>query len=92
MALNTQNDLFLWIVCGFVAGAAFLASHTFNVPSGTYVSGAVLLGITGFLYCLRFRNRQTPSPRLLAVTSNAILVVLTFGVVLYVLGVLTWYE
>ena len=92
VALSPKNELFVWIVLALGAGVAFFTSHTFYVTSGTYASGAVLLGITAFLFYLRFRRRQTPRTKLLTATSNLILALLTLVVVLFVLGVATWYE
>lgn len=90
--LNPKNELLVWIAFALGAAVAFFTSHTFYVTRGTYVSGVVLLGITSFLYYLRFRSRQTPRTKILTATSNTVLVLLTLTVVLYVLGVATWYE
>jgi hypothetical protein len=92
VALSPQNEQSIWIVCAPIAGVAFLTSHTFDVGGGTYASGAVLLGITAFLFCIRFRRRQTPRTKSLTVTSNTVFVVLGLILVLYLLGVVTWYE
>jgi len=92
VTLSPQNEQFLWIVCALGAGVAFLTSHTFYVTRGTYASGAVLSGITAFLFYMRFRHRQTPRTKSLTVTSNTVLVVLVLVEVLYLLGVATWYE
>jgi hypothetical protein len=92
VALCPKNELFVWIVCAFGAGAAFFASHTFYVTKGTYANGAVLLGITAFLFGMRFRRRHTPRTKSLTVTSNTVLVLLSLVVILYLLGVATWYE
>ena len=90
--MSPKAEQFLWIVAAVGAGAAFLASHTFYVTRGTYTSGAALLGITAFLFYMRFRPRQTPRSKSLTITSNTILVVLPLVVLLYVLGVATYYE
>jgi hypothetical protein len=92
VTLTPRNELILWIVCTFGAGVAFLTSHTFYVTAGTSVSGAVLLGITVFLFWMRFRRRQTPRTKGLTVTSNTALALLSLVAVLYLLGVATWYE
>jgi len=41
---------------------------------------------------MRFRRRQAPRTKSLTVTSNTVLVVLGLALVLYFLGVVTWYE
>jgi hypothetical protein len=64
----------------------------FYVTAGTFVSGAPLLGITAFLFWMRFRRRQTPRTKSLTVTSNTALALLSIVAVLYLLGVATWYE
>jgi hypothetical protein len=92
VALSPKNEQFLWVVCALSAGVAFLTSHTFYVTKRTYASGAVLLGITAFLVYMRFRGRQTARTKSLTLTSNIVLVVLRLVVVLYLLGVATWYE
>jgi uncharacterized membrane protein len=92
VASTSKHEHFLWIVCAVSAGMAFLTSHTFYVTRRTYASGVVLLGITAFLVYMRFRRRQTPRTKSLTVTSNALLVFLGLVVVLYLLGVATWYE
>jgi len=92
VALSPKNEQSLWIVCAFSAGVVFLTSHTFDVGGGTYASGAVLLGITAFLFYMRFRRRHAPRTKSLTVTSNTVLVVLGLVLVLYLLGVVTWYE
>ena len=85
-------ELVIWIICTLCACLAFLTSHTFYVTAGTYVSGAVLIGITGSLFWMRFRRRHTSPSRGLTLVSNAALVLLTLVVLLYLLGVATWYE
>jgi len=92
VALSPKKEQFLWIVCALGAGVVFLTSHTFDVGGGTYANGAVLLGITAFLFYMRFRRRQAPRTKSLTVTSNTVLVVLGLALVLYFLGVVTWYE
>ncbi len=92
VTLTPRNELIVWIVCTFCAAIAFLTSHTFYVTEGTFASGAVLLGITAFLFWMRFRRSQTPRTKSLTVTSNTVLVLLTLVAVLYLLGVATWYE
>ncbi len=92
VTLNLKNELVVWILFALGAGIAFFTSHTFYVTRGTYASGAVLLGVTAFLFYLRFRPRQAPRTKILTATSNTVLSLLTLVVVLYVLGVATWYE
>lgn len=92
-AITTRNgELVIWVLGFLGAVAAFLLAHTFVVTAATYAYGAVLLGITSGLFWLRFRPQQTQRPRWLRVTANAILVVLSGIVILYALGVATWYE
>jgi hypothetical protein len=92
VTLTPKIEQFVWIVCTCAAGIAFLTSHTFYVTAGTFVSGAVFLGITAFLFWMRFRRRQTPRTKGLTVTSNTALALLSLVAVLYLLGVATWYE
>jgi len=92
VAFSPKNEQFLWIVCALGAGVAFLTSHTFYVTSETYERGAVLLGITAFLLYMRFRRRQTPRTKSLTLTSNTVFVVLGLVLVLYLLGVVTWFD
>jgi hypothetical protein len=92
VTLTPGNELIVWIVCTCAAGLAFLTSHTFYVTAGTFVSGAPLLGITAFLFWMRFRRRQAPRTKSLTVTSNTALALLSIVAVLYLLGVATWYE
>jgi hypothetical protein len=90
--LSPKNEPFVWFVCAAVAVIAFFTSHTFFVTAGTYASGGVLLALTAFLFRLRFRKRESPPTKGLTVTSNVILVALGAVTVLYLLGVVTWYE
>lgn len=76
----------------FAAGAALLLSHTFYVTSSTYVWGLVLLLISAFLFWLRFRRRMDTPKNWLTVISNICLCLLTLLVILYFLGVATWFE
>ena len=92
VTFSPEAERYVWVVAAVCAGAAFLASHTFYVTRGTYACGAVLLGITAFLFYIRFRPRHTPRTKSLTIASNTILVVLTLVVVLYLLGVATYYE
>ena len=92
VTLTPRDEQFVWIVCTYAAGLAFLTSHTFYVTAGTFVSGAPLLGITAFLFWMRFRRRQTPRTKGLTIMSNTALALLSIVVVLYLLGVATWYE
>ena len=91
VTLSPKGEQFLWVVAALSAGGAFFAAHTFYVTRGTYAGGAVLLGITAFLFYMRLRPRQTPRTKSLTITSNTILVVLTLVVVLYLMGVATYY-
>ena len=92
-AMTTRNcELVIWVLGFLGAVAAFLLAHTFVVTAATYAYGAVLLGITLGLFWFRFRPQQTQPARWLKVTGNAILVVLSGIVLLYALGVATWYE
>ena len=92
VTFSPEAERYLWVVAALCAGAAFLASHTFYVTRGTYASGGVLMGITAFLFYMRFRRRHTPRTKSLTIATNTILVVLTVVVVLYLLGVATYYE
>jgi hypothetical protein len=92
MTPRPATELAIWVICTLCAGLAFYASHTMEVTAGTYVSGAVLIGITGFLFWMRFRRGQTSPTRSVTLTANAALVLLTLVVLLYLAGVATWYE
>jgi hypothetical protein len=59
-----------------VAGLAFLTSHTLYVTAGTFVSRALLLGITAFPFWMRYRRHQSPRTKGLTVTSNTALALL----------------
>jgi len=50
------------------------------------VSGAVLLGITAFLFWMRFRRRQTSRTKGLTLTSNTALALLSVVALLYTYG------
>lgn len=92
VTLTPRAEQFVWIVCTCAAGAAFFSSHTFYVTAGTFLSGAVLLGISAFLFWMRFRRRQKPRTKGLTITSNTALALLSLMALLYLLGVATWYE
>ena len=92
VTFSPKAEQYVWVITALGAGAAFFASDTFYVTRGTYACGAVLLGITAFLFYLRLRPRHTPRTKSLTITHNMILVVLTLLVVLYLLGVATYYE
>ena len=90
---TTRNrELAVWVLGFLTAVVAFLLSHTFYVTASTYAYGAVLLGITSGLFWYRFRPQRSNRAGWLKVTANAILMVLSAIVLLYALGVATWYE
>jgi drug/metabolite transporter (DMT)-like permease len=92
VTISPKQELFCW----FIGGAAVLElsehSHTFNVIAATYYYGLALLCIIAFLFWLRFRKRPTPWPTWLKVVANSVLVIVSAALLLYVLGVATWYE
>jgi hypothetical protein len=92
VTLTPRDEQFVWVVCTCAALVAFFTSHTFYVTAQTFLSGAVLLGITAFLCWMRFRRRQTLRTKGLTVTSNTALALLSLVALLYILGVATWYE
>ena len=92
LTLPPATELAIWLICTLGACLAFFTAHTMFVTAGTYVSGAALIGITGFLFWMRFRLRHTLPTRSVTLISNVALVLLTLVVLLYLLGVATWYE
>ena len=92
MKLLPKQELAVWITGCVLAIVLLLLSHTFYVTASTYAFGFVLVALAGFLSWLRF-SRQAPSrPRWLLISANAVLAVIGFIVLLYALGVATWYE
>ena len=70
----------------------FVNSHTFNVVRATFYYGAALLGVGAFLFWIRFRRNMEPRPRWLRIVANSVLVLVSAMLLLYLLGVATWYE
>jgi len=90
--LNPKQELVLWVIYSFAATIVFFLGHTFYVTAATYVFGAILLLVAAFLFWMRFRKRSATPVRWLRITSNSILVLLSMVLLLYFLGVATWYE
>ena len=90
--LAPENEMFVWVVSTCVAITAFLFSHTGYVTAFTYWCGIPLIGLTAFLFWMRFRPRGAQSKEVPRRVSNSMLVVLSLIVLLYVLGIATWYE
>jgi hypothetical protein len=87
-----KQELAVWITGCVLAMVLLLLSHTFYVTSSTYAFGFVLIALAGFLSWLRFSRQELSRPRWLLISANAVLAVIAFIVLLYVLGVATWYE
>ncbi len=90
--VTPRQELVVWIIASGGAIAAFLLAHTFYVTAATFWYGSFLLGVTGFLFWLRFRPRSIEIPNWLRLIFNSILVLLSMVLLLYFLGVVTYYE
>ena len=89
--LDAKRELVIWLAAAFLVFLELLLSHTIYVTSGTYWHGAALLLIVALMFALKLRS-ACPRPRWLRVVSNIILTLSCAVLVLYALGVLTWYE
>lgn len=92
MTLSPKQELFCWLIGGMAVLELFDHSHTFNVIAETYYYGLALLFVIVFLFWLKFRKRPTRGPKWLRILANFILVIASAAFVLYLLGVITWYE
>ncbi len=92
MRFTPRQELVVWIVASSGAIAAFLLAHTFYVTATTCSYGSLLLVLTGFLFWLRFRSQSIDFPKWLRLIFNSILVLLSMVLLLYFLGVATYYE
>ncbi len=92
MALSHDNERFFWILGVLLAGACLAFSHTFHVTTGTFVSGIGLFIVSICLLLLKVATRRTHKPRSLRWTSNLALTAVGAMFLLYILGVITWYE
>ena len=91
--LTPENELFVWLGCASVSlSLLFCFRHTFYVTAFTFWCGIPIIGLTAFLFWMRFRPRVAQSHKVPRVVATAILVLLTFIVLLYLLGVATYYE
>jgi hypothetical protein len=90
--LTPRDELIAWVVGSCGAITAFMFSHTFYVTVSTFWCGVPLVGATAFLFWVRFRYRVTPLEKIPRRIADSILVLLSLLVVLYVLGVATYYE
>lgn len=92
MTTNSTRELAIWVLGFSAALSAFFLSHTFYVTNTTYAYGLVLFALTIALFWYRFRPQRAQRARWLRITGNVILTILTGVVLLYALGVATWYE
>ena len=92
MPFSPRQELLCWLIGGAAAIGLFLNSHTFNVVPATYYYGAALLGVGAFLFWIRFRRNPEPRPTWLGIVANSVLVLVSATLLLYLLGVATWYE
>jgi drug/metabolite transporter (DMT)-like permease len=92
VTLSSKQELFCWLFGGIAVLELFDNSHTFNVIAATYYYGFALLLVIAFLFWLKFRKRPTPEPKWLRTLANFVLVIVSATFVLYLLGVVTWYE
>ena len=92
MKLSPKQELLGWLIGGAAVIGLFVNSHTFNVVPATFYYGAALLGVGVFLFWIRFRRNIEPRPRWLRIVADSVLVGATLLLLLYLLGVATWYE
>ncbi len=85
-------ELLLWLVLALADVLVFLNSHTFYVIAITFWYGLILLLITAALFWLKFRSQREQPATWLRFTTSVILVFSVAVLVLYALGVLTYYE
>jgi hypothetical protein len=67
-------------------------SHTFYVTAVTYYWGLALLCLAGLLFWIRFRRTSLPRPMWLRVIGSVCMVIVTGELLLYLYGVVTYYE
>lgn len=67
-------------------------SGTFTVTPATYWYGLALLVVIGLLFWMRFRKHATIAPRWLRIVGNVSLVFVGAIFLIYLLGVVTYYE
>jgi drug/metabolite transporter (DMT)-like permease len=92
VTFSPKQESLCWLIGGVAAIGLFVHSHTFNVVAATYYYGFALLSVVVFLFWVKFRKKPTPGPRWLSILANLILVIASATLLLYLLGVATWYE
>jgi hypothetical protein len=92
VTLSPKQELFCWLTGTSLGIALLLLSHTFYVTTATYFYGLALLSVVGFLFWFKFRRKLIPDPKWLKIIANLALVFLSLMCLLYILGVVTWYE
>jgi hypothetical protein len=92
MMRGHKFELAIWIAGLLGAGTFFAFSHTFYVTSRTYACGVLLLSVTAFLFWARLRPQRVRRPKWLRITTNVILVFTSMLLLVYLLGIATWFE
>jgi drug/metabolite transporter (DMT)-like permease len=92
MKLSNENERWFWILGAAAAGTCFAFSHTFYVTTQTFVLGGCLAAISCALLLFKIATRSPNKPKSVRWTSNVVLITVAAMFVLYMLGVLTYYE
>ena len=89
---STTQELACWLLGDVLVVFLFDNSHTFNVIPETYWWGLALVVVIAFLCWMRFRKRMSIAPRWLRILGNVSLVFVGAIFLIYLLGVVTYYE
>jgi drug/metabolite transporter (DMT)-like permease len=92
MTLSPKVELCLLVAGTLLEVELSDYSHTFYVTAVTYYWGLALLCLTGLLFWIRFRRRSVPAPMWLKVIGTACVAIVAGVFLLYLYGVVTYYE
>jgi hypothetical protein len=92
VTFSPKHEALCWLTGGVAAVGLFVQSHTFNVVAATYFYGSALFAVVALLFWVRFRKKLSTQPTWLRVLANFVLVMVSATFLLYLFGVVTWYE
>ena len=90
--MSTPKAGITWAIGDLLAAALLVLSHTFYVTRSTYWCGFALLLVFALMCHFKFKHRQVPRTTYLRKIENISVLAVSAMVLLYLLGVATWYS